>query len=171
MGRGFLVFSRSSVMELPFKRTSFHFVRSASPVRPLCSAGITPLPHYYGPVRLPDRTAPRLLIPLEALRIVPHPAGPPRFLGQSFSARHLQSPRRAQRLHLPVASTPVIGFTTFGRLATLSCVTRPNRVRLRYGSHFRQHGASAGRITPSAARVTTGTNRQFPWRVPFNLRD
>ncbi len=158
-------------MELSFKRTSFHFVRIASPVRPLGSTGISPLPRYYGPVRLPIRTAPGLLIPLGALRLNPHPAGPPRFLGQSFCARHLQSPRRAQRLHLPVATPSVIGFTISGRLATLNCVTRPNRVRLRCGSHFRQHGASAGRIAPSAARVTTWTNRQFPWQTPFSLQD
>src|SRR5262249_18134107 len=35
---------------------------------------------------------------------------------------------------LLVASPPVSGFTTFGRLATSPSVTRPNRVRLRYGS-------------------------------------
>jgi hypothetical protein len=33
-----------------------------------------------------------------------------------------------------VASPPVAGFLFFGRLATFYSVTRPNRVRLRYGS-------------------------------------
>ena len=33
-----------------------------------------------------------------------------------------------------VASPPVTGFITLGRLATPTSVTRPNRVRLRYGS-------------------------------------
>ena len=35
---------------------------------------------------------------------------------------------------LPVASPPMAGFISFGRLATFVSVTRPNRVRLRYGS-------------------------------------
>ena len=33
-----------------------------------------------------------------------------------------------------VASPPMAGFILFGRLATFTSVTRPNRVRLRYGS-------------------------------------
>ena len=35
---------------------------------------------------------------------------------------------------LLIASPPITGFITLGRLATSSSVTRPNRVRLRYGS-------------------------------------
>jgi hypothetical protein len=35
---------------------------------------------------------------------------------------------------LLVASPPMSGFITFGRLATSTSVTRPNRVHLRYGS-------------------------------------
>ena len=35
---------------------------------------------------------------------------------------------------LLIASPPIAGFITFGRLATSISVTRPNRVRLRYGS-------------------------------------
>jgi len=33
-----------------------------------------------------------------------------------------------------IASPPVTGFITLGRLATSTSVTRPNRVHLRYGS-------------------------------------
>ena len=35
---------------------------------------------------------------------------------------------------LLIASPPMSGFITFGRLATSISVTRPNRVRYRYGS-------------------------------------
>jgi hypothetical protein len=35
---------------------------------------------------------------------------------------------------LLIASPPISGFIIFGRLATSISVTRPNRVRLRYGS-------------------------------------
>ena len=35
---------------------------------------------------------------------------------------------------LLIASPPVSGFIIFGRLATFTSVTRPNQVRLRYGS-------------------------------------
>jgi len=35
---------------------------------------------------------------------------------------------------LLIASPPVTGFILFGRLATSTSITRPNRVRLRYGS-------------------------------------
>jgi hypothetical protein len=74
-------------------------------------------------------------------------------------------------MQIPVASSSILGFTQSGGLATLSCVTRPNRVRLRCGSHVCQHGASTGRITPSVARVTTWTNRQFPWWAHFSSQD
>jgi hypothetical protein len=35
---------------------------------------------------------------------------------------------------LLIASPPISGFISFGRLATFTSVTRPHRVRLRYGS-------------------------------------
>ena len=45
---------RCSVVALSGKRFSSHFVQSACPVRPLRSTGVTPLPGYYGPIRLPQ---------------------------------------------------------------------------------------------------------------------
>lgn len=51
----------------------------------------------------------------------------------SVDARCLLSPRRICHVHLPVASVTVVGFTKSGRLAIPNCVTRPNRVHLRYG--------------------------------------
>src|SRR6266403_963121 len=50
--------------------------------------------------------------------------------------------------YLLIASPPIAGFIILGRLATSTSVTRPNRVRLRYGSQvcipgFRQTDYSA----------------------------
>ena len=45
-------------------------------------------------------------------------------------------PGRSDRCLL-IASPPVTGSIIFGRLATSSSVTRPNRVHLRYGSRVR----------------------------------
>ena len=68
-------------------------------------------------------------------------AGSPRFLDESFPARCPQPPRKARRCTAPVTSSPVAGFTIFGRLAVLRVsVTRPNRVHLRYGSQVRFAG-------------------------------
>ena len=53
----------SSVVELSFKRISFLVDKNMCPVRPLGSTGITPLPSYYGPVRLPNRAANGLFLP------------------------------------------------------------------------------------------------------------
>ena len=94
------------------------------PVRPLRSIGITPLPHYYGPVRLPTRPILGLCLPQEwwnlsrtcrASQVPVH-----RFLDRSFGTRHPQSPRRTSRLLTPAASPSVLGFATFGRLAALT---------------------------------------------------
>ena len=41
---------------------------------------------------------------------------------------------------LLIASPPITGFITLGRLATSTSVTRPNQVRLRYGSQVRVPG-------------------------------
>jgi len=67
--------------------------------------GVTPLPHYCRPVRLPG---PCVQVPVH------------RFIDRSFSTRHPQSPRRTQRLLTPAASASVLGFTTFAKLAALT---------------------------------------------------
>ena len=109
-------------------------------VRPLRSTGITPLLRYYGPLRLPLRFACRLCLPLGVLPL----GGPPRFLCQIHLAlifRRTPSPSTPE--------SPTNAFTRYfsvgGRLPHLgqagrshSGVTRPNRVRLRYGSHVRR---------------------------------
>src|SRR5579872_5084788 len=53
---------------------------------------------------------------------------------------------------VPVASPPVTGFTISGRLATLKCVTRPNRVRGTSARAFALRGfAPAGLLPPALA--------------------
>ena len=69
---------------------------------------------------------------------LPHPAGSPRFLDRSVPTRRPLSPRRAPPVLAPITSRQVSGFIKSGRLAALTCVTRPNRVHLRYGSQVRR---------------------------------
>ena len=85
----------------------------------------------------PDTAKHRLCIPYGCCGQDQLHAGSPRFLDQSFSMRRPQSPRRARQLLAPVSSLPTLGFAYPGRLATPISITRPNRIRLCYGSHFR----------------------------------
>jgi len=79
-------------------------------VRPLCSTGITPLPRYYGPVRLPAEATVRLWIP--AWRCArARLAGSPRTRNNSVGARPPQPPRTTRRVRLLVASPAIPGFT------------------------------------------------------------
>ena len=102
---------------------------SVSSARPLRSTGVTPLLRYYGPHRLPADAVSRLCIPAKRwLRFRPHTAGSPGFLNESVPARCPHLPRKARQCTAPVTSSPVAGFTIFGRLAVLRLsVTRPNR--------------------------------------------
>jgi hypothetical protein len=105
-------------------------------VRPLRSTGITPLPRYYGPVRLPAGAAVALWIPPRRCAV----ADAPRRVSQDspplYRRAPPQSPRVAQCVHRLVTSAPIAGFSTFGRLAATTGVTRPNRVRMRWAHVF-----------------------------------
>jgi hypothetical protein len=82
--------------------------------------GHYPLPRYYGPVRLPTEPLPRLCFPSERWRrFRRHPAGSPRFLDRSVSTRRPLSPRQAQRLLAPIASSLAAGFITLRRTGRL----------------------------------------------------
>ncbi len=105
------------------------------PVRPLGSTGITPLPRLLRePVRLPTGAAEGYVFPA-AVGLRPLRPGLP-VPRSIFGTRRPLSPRRARRLQMPVASPTVAGFANPGRLATLTSLTRPIQVRLRYGSRF-----------------------------------
>ena len=120
------------------KRFSSHFDRDMLPVRLLRSTNITRLLRYYEPLRLPVWTAQVVMfshltlpcfrtassrvsqVPRLFFRCTPSP-----FTPKSRMAAHSRS------------FTIRSGFITLGRLAALVFgVTRPNRVRLRYGLHF-----------------------------------
>jgi len=93
---------------------------SVTTVRPLRSTGITPLPHYYGPLRLPSRTTSRFSIPEGVgggpllsswtAQVSARPDGPPRFLDRPVRTRRPLSPRGLRWVHAPVASPPIAGF-------------------------------------------------------------
>ena len=57
------------------------------PLRPLGSTGVTLLPCYYGPVRLPLQATPQVMSSLRSVGALPSLAGPPRFLDRSVHAR------------------------------------------------------------------------------------
>jgi hypothetical protein len=80
-----------------------------------------------------------------------HPTGSLRFLDRSVGARRPLPPRRARPLRLLVAWRPVSGFTFSGRMATLTCVSRPKRVHAR-----------ALRLTPSPPQASTARSPAPP---------
>jgi hypothetical protein len=155
-------------------------------VRPLCSTGITPLPRYYEPVRLP--AAAGALLWISAHRWsghADHPAGSPRTLDSSVVARPPQSPRAARWVRLLVASPSVAGFVTSARVAAAIGLTRPNRVRVRWARDFARHdrfvvrpAASPGRTGPFRAFGCPPTpdrsymvNEQFTWLTPRSQQE
>src|SRR6058998_137 len=112
-------------------------LRPAYEVRLLRSTGITPLPRYYEPVRLPAAADAALWIPPRRCASTrPHHAGSPRTLDDSVDARPPQSSRTARWVRLLVASPSMAGFVTSARVAAVTGLTRPNRVRVRWAHVF-----------------------------------
>src|SRR5450759_1911634 len=106
------------------------------PVRPLGSTGVTTLPRYYGPLRLPARTVPSVIDSLWSFGVgCPSPpcrvSQVPRLI---YSCALVPNHPGRSGECLLIASPPISGFIPSGGLATFTGVTRPNRVRLRYGS-------------------------------------
>jgi hypothetical protein len=121
------------------KRVSPLLANDALLARPLRSTDITPLPRYYGPVRLPAWAQPQVMfspMPIRrathtahpglpgssvdlCARAVPNHPGKPDDCSRSFLRRRLQASSNLADWPLPL------------------CVTRPNRVRFRYGSRAR----------------------------------
>ena len=99
--------------------------------------------------------APGSLLPSSLLRGRPtsmHSHGPLRFLDVSFPTRHLQSPRRVQRLLLNVSSALVWASAYLGAWPLSLSVTRPNRVHTTLRLMGSPHGASPSGLLPSDAR-------------------
>ena len=107
------------------------------PPKPLRSTGITPFHHYYELLRLPRAATCEVIDSLESLSALPTPRRASQVPDCSFHARRLLSPRRALPVLSIVASRQMLAspFLTGWPLST--CVTRLNRVRLRYGSRVR----------------------------------
>jgi len=121
------------------KRMNSYRELDMTPARPLRSTGITPLPHYYGPLRLPTGQRAGLLIPLPPPGYDPEPAGSPRFLDPSVAARHPLPPRQAAPVHPLVASRSVLASASLAAWPPAICVSRPLSVQplTAYGSQLR----------------------------------
>ena len=124
-----------------FRQSAFlSFVANAIPVRPLRSTRVTRLPRYYEPVRLPTSPPGGYVFPpavegitlampglpgssanLSARAVPSHPDEPDGFFGSLLLRRWQASP-------------------SLEGWPTRICVTRPKRVRFRYGSHVRSAG-------------------------------
>ena len=91
----------------------------------LGSTGVTPLPRYDAPHRLPTHPLTRLLIPARPPGYEPQCAGSLRFLDQSFAARCPLSPRQADPVLTLVASRLVLASTSSAAWPLATCVSRP----------------------------------------------
>ena len=124
--------------------------RPMSPAGALRSTGITPLPRYYGPLRLPTRPTAVMVSRPSLIRIPVHQAGSLRFPVDLFDACCPVSPRGTRPLHMLVASRAASGFTTLERLAIPIVVFRGRK------------GSLALRLTSSRSRAPTTRSPQSP---------
>ena len=152
----------------------------------LCSTGITPLPHYYPPHRLPTHQLTRLLIPALPPGYEPQYVGSLRFLDQSFAARCPLSPRQVDPVHALVASQVVLASTSSAVWPLATCVSRPmfgsTCDGLRLTALLSAACATSPGSIPEPASLpalrylhATGRsymyNQQFTWQPPFRLLD
>jgi len=162
---------RQSFVELCSPIDAPFLDRNTTEVRPLRSTGITPLPHYYEPLRLP---AAAVLWVMNS----------PQALSSSTSTK---TPRRASQVPRPFCHcapspftprSPIAahvgsftigtGFTFFGRLATPNGVTRPipGSLALRLTASPPEASTAPSRIQPL---VRLQGYRQLPRQPPFRL--
>ena len=140
---------------------------------PLGSTGVTPLPRYYGPIRLPARPVGGYVFPLA---VEGHTFTGPGLPGSwaDLSARAVPyHPGRPDGcscsllLHRRRASSNSAAWPTF------ICVTRPKRVRLRYGSRVRSAGlrrAGLLRSPPASLPVERAIDRVTSFQVTRSTR-
>ena len=96
-------------------------IKTLCAARPLGSTGITPLPRYYGPLRLPDCQGAAYVFASPLVAFYPEPtAGSPSLPNRTFPAHCPLSPRRIPVSLVNVASLQMAGFRFSGTLATLS---------------------------------------------------
>ena len=109
--------ARSGVQRIQAAPSSSH--RSMNPAGLLRSTGITPLPRYYEPLRLPTGAAHAVMFSHATLGQQPAPPGLPGSSIDLSTPAVSNHPGRVRPLHTPVAWLPMLGFITFGSLATL----------------------------------------------------
>ncbi len=125
---------------------------------PLRSTGVTPLPRYYGPLRLPTNQHTGLCLPLLPPGYEPQLAGSLRFLDLSFATRHPLPPRWADPLHLLVASRGVLASSLSTDWPPITCVSRLNPVQP-YG--LRLTASLSSGLPPSPKHLHSDRSR-FP---------
>src|SRR2546428_2382065 len=110
------------------------------------------LPRFIATTSLSDSPAsnPQLIVSLHVLlRRRNRRQGSPSLPNSTFPARCPLSPRRAPALLSNVSSRRMAGFNSSGSLAALIfSLTRPIRVRLRYGSQVRSREPQHGDCSP-----------------------
>lgn len=138
----------------------------------LGSAGVTRHRGYYDPLRLLKRSGGGYAFPPSVAGRSPPTARAAQVSqvpDESVGIRRPLPPRRARPLRLLVASRSVAGFDFFGSLATLTFVTRPNRVHAVRITADAIAGLGFGRgVTPNDRQVRYMANEHLPWLVPFN---
>jgi hypothetical protein len=116
-----------------------------------------------------------------------HVAGSPRTLDVSVVTRPPQSSRAARCVHALVASAPVAGFSTSGRLAAARKVNETESGLRTLGSRLRSpqpslakgpaaiarpdRSVSPSGVTPSAPDRSYMWNEQFTWPTPHSRQD
>ena len=143
---------RSGIFIQAVFSSSYRIMFSARPLRSTC---VTPLPRYYGPLRLPAGPSRRLCLPNArwSLSLPPCRASQaPRLIcPRALSPTTPEGPLAA---YACCFTNGLSGFILVGGLATFVFLSRPNRVHLRYGSRVRLPSRSDP-IAGAPARLAT----------------
>ena len=140
---------------------------------PLGSTDITPLPRYYGPIRLPARPAGGYVFPPA---VEDHLFTGPGLPGSStdLSARAVPShPGRPDGCIRSLLGRRWQASTSSAGWPPPLCVTRPNRVHLRYGSRVRSAGLRRDgslRSPPASLPVERAIDRVTTFQVARSAR-
>ena len=143
------------------KRLSFRLTQCTSSVPPLRSTPITELLRYYGRLRFPSRASDWVMSSPAALRSPRNRsyATAPAWASQvpELISQRALSPYTPESLVVatPVAGRPVAGFSSSGRLATLTCLSRPNSGFTGVTARVVTAPGFASRITPTYAGLAT----------------
>ena len=139
--RKFAPVARRASRSPEFRRGTKRSKRNSLPLTQPCfrSGPLAPraLPRFLatmGRSDSPSRPPPGYVFPNGGLR----ERGSPRFLDRSFPARCPLPPRRVWQVLTPIPSLPILASSNRADWPLSLCVTRPNQVRLHYGSLVRR---------------------------------